>query len=299
MISICIPIYNFEVSHLVNKLSSQCMVLDIPTEIILIDDCSNGKYKEINDRACSAHKYIKLEKNIGRAAIRNSFLKYATYEYLLFLDCDSIVSSDDFLKKYLDALKKHSAELICGGREYAKLRPDKSKLLRWKYGVNVESKTFEERGRNPNKSFMSNNFLVSSAVFKMIQFNEKLVEYGHEDTLFGFELKKRNIHIIHIENPILNGDLDSNEIYIKHTEEAISNLIHILKITDYDKELIQDVTLLDMYYKLYKVRNLTKVLFIILKPIIKYFLSHGYINLYVFDFYKLGTLTFKMNSTQK
>lgn len=299
MISICIPIYNFEVSGLVKKLSAQSKALDVTSEIILIDDCSNNKYKEINESTCATHKYIKLEKNIGRAAIRNLFLKYATYEYLLFLDCDSIVPSDDFLKKYIDALKKYSAQLICGGREHQKLRPHKSKLLRWKYGINVESKTFEERGKNPNKSFMSNNFLVSRSVFKRIQFNEKLVQYGHEDTLFGFELKKRNIRIVHIDNPILNGDLDHNETYIKRTEEAISNLIQILKITNYDKELIQDVTLLQMYYKLYKVRNLTRVLFLILKPIIAYFLSHGYINLYVFDFYKLGTLTLKMNSTRK
>ncbi len=299
MISICIPIYNFNVGELVKKLSAQSKDLDIPAEIILIDDGSKDKYQRINETICAEQKYIKLEKNIGRAAIRNLFLKYAQFEYLLFLDCDSIISSDDFLKKYMDALKKYPAQLICGGRECQKLRPDKSKLLRWKYGVNVESKTFEERGKHPNKSFMSNNFLVSRAVFKTIQFNEKLVEYGHEDTLFGFELKKRNIRILHIDNPILNGDLDHNETYIKHTEEAISNLIHILKITEYDKELIQDVSLLNMYYKLYKVRNLTKVLFILLKPIIKYLLSHGYINLYVFDFYKLGTLTLKMNSIQE
>jgi ribosomal protein L30/L7E len=145
---------------------------------------------------------------------------------------------------------------------------------------------------------MTNNFLISKKIFENIQFDERLVEYGHEDTLFGFELKRRNIGIIHIDNPILNGDLEKNENYIINTEKAIGNLIHILEFKNYDKQLIEDVTLLHIYYKLYKLRKLIKISFVILRPMIKYFLSNGYVNLYLFDFYKLGTLVIKMKDTR-
>lgn len=298
MISICIPIYNFKVVDLVKKLSIQSKFLDVPSEIILIDDHSDNSFKKINKKNCEKEIYIQLEKNIGRAAIRNQFLNYSKYDNLLFLDCDSIILSDDFLSKYVSAIKEQPNSLICGGREYQKFPPKRSKMLRWKYGMIKESKTFDLRKQNPNKSFMTNNFVISREIFEKIQFDERLVEYGHEDTLFGYELKKMNIDIIHIDNSILNGDLENNAEYIKNTENAISNLIHILEYTNYDKELINDVSILLSFYKLYKVRKIIYVIFILLKPIIKYFLSKGYTNLNLFDFYKLGILTVKINATQ-
>ncbi len=298
MISICIPIYNFIVVDLVKNLAAQSKLLDVPSEIILIDDCSDSSFKIINESVCAEEVYIQLEKNIGRAAIRNQFLNYAKYDNLLFLDCDSIISLDDFLSKYINAISEHPNQLICGGREYQKLPPKRSEMLRWKYGIKKESKTFEHRKQNPNKSFMTNNFVINKEIFKSIQFDERLVEYGNEDTLFGFELKKRNINIIHINNPIINGDLEDNANYISNTEKAIYNLTNILEFTNYDKDLIEDVTLLRIYYKVYKVRKFIKVIFVILKPAIKYFLSNGYVSLYLFDFYKLGILITKMNTTQ-
>ena len=90
MISICIPVYNFNITSLVNELSNQVNSLNIPCEIIVIDDCSEN-FKRINKIECEKHTYIELSENIGRARIRNLFLKYAKYEYLLFLDCDSLV----------------------------------------------------------------------------------------------------------------------------------------------------------------------------------------------------------------
>ena len=299
MISICIPIYNFEVVDLVKKLSVQSELLDVPSEIILIDDCSDSYFKRINASVCAEEGYIQLEKNIGRSAIRNQFLNYAKYDNLLFLDCDSIVTSDEFLSKYVDTIKQHPNQVICGGREYQKLPPKRTEVLRWKYGIKKESKTFEERNQNPYKSFMTNNFVIDKKIFEKIQFDERLVEYGHEDTLFGFELKKRNISIVHIDNSILNGDLEDNANYISNTEKAICNLVHILEFTNYDKDMIEDVTLLRIFYKFYKVRKIIRVIFVILKPTIKYLLSNGYVNLYLFDFYKLGTLTKEINATQQ
>ena len=295
MISICIPIYNFNVTNLVNNLSAQSELLDVTSEIVLIDDCSENYFRKANEIVCEKKVFVQLKKNIGRAAIRNQFLKYAKYDYLLFLDCDSIVFTDDFLYKYIQAIKEHSNKLICGGRIYKKLPPKKSELLRWKYGIKKESKTFDVRNKNPNKSFMTNNFVINRSIFETIKFDERLVEYGHEDTLFGFELKKRNININHINNPILNDDLRDNVNYISDTEKAIYNLTHIIEFIEYDKEFIEDVALLRTYYNLFKFRKIILGVFVVFKPIIKYVLSKGYINLYLFDFYKLGTLSRIMN----
>ena len=93
----------------------------------------------------------------------------------------------------------------------------------------------------------------------------------------------------------MNGGLDDNAKYISDTEKAISNLIQILKFINYDEVFIQDVALLQIYYKFFKFRKLILLVFIIFKPIIKFLLSKGFVNLYLFDFYKLGTLALKMN----
>ncbi|NNL16569.1 MAG: glycosyltransferase family 2 protein [Flavobacteriaceae bacterium] len=296
MISICIPIYNFNVTNLVKKLSALCQSLDAPSEIVLIDDCSHSYYSKLNEDVCKKEVYVQLEKNIGRATIRNLFLNHTKYEYLLFLDCDSIIYHDDFLATYVKELNQCSYDLICGGRIYNDIPPKRNELLRWKYGIYRESKPANVRNSNPNKSFMTNNFIVKRCILDAIKFEERLLNYGHEDTLFGYELKKNNIKITHIENPVLNNDLRDNVNYISDTEKAISNLKQILEYTDYDKEFISDVALLKTYYKIYGIKSLINGIFTLLKPSIKYVLSRGYVNLYLFDFYKLGTLSKIMNN---
>lgn len=296
MISICIPIYNFNVSQLLDELVQQLKKLDAPIELILIDDCSSQKYKKANESSCKKHTYIQLDENIGRAKIRNLFLEYAQYNHLLFLDCDSLIISKNFLSTYIPSIKEEINSLICGGRIYDSLKPEKNKLLRWTFGVKRESLSLAERNLHPNKSFMTNNFLISKQLLKEIKFDERISEYGHEDTLFGFELKKKGITIKHIDNPILNGDVEDNTKYLEKTEKGILNLISILDYVNYDKEFIQDVSLLHFYTKL-KAKKLTvfiAILFPFLKPFIKKILINGFVSLRLFDFYKLGILAQEM-----
>ena len=113
MISVCIPIYNFDISQLLDELSKQSNQTVVPIEIILIDDCSSEEFKRINESNCKKHTYVELEQNVGRAKIRNLFPNYTQYENLLFLDCDSKIISKDFLSNYLEVLKKESVSVIC------------------------------------------------------------------------------------------------------------------------------------------------------------------------------------------
>ncbi|MFB6318632.1 glycosyltransferase family 2 protein [Saccharicrinis sp. FJH54] len=290
MLSVCIPIYNFNVCDLVRTLSVQVEQLDVPAELILIDDCSSDIFRMQNGKCCNKHTYLMLEKNVGRSAIRNLFLKHAQNEYLLFLDCDSMIISDDFLKNYIAEFEHSNPDIICGGRVYGDKKPDRSKMLRWKYGIKKESKPAASRSEHPNASFMTNNFVITRKLFREIQFDERLKEYGHEDTLFGFELKKRGIQIKHIENAILNNDLEYNREYLDKTEKAVQNLIHVMAFTQNDPELIRDIKLLNVYEKLKKFSFLISLLFTISQSLIRFLLTHGYVSLTLFDFYKLGIL---------
>ena len=292
MLSICIPVYNFNVTSLISKLSQQIKKTDVLCEIILIDDCSAEEFEKVNENVCRKENYIQLDKNIGRAKIRNLFLKYAKYDYLLFLDCDTFIISDDFVAKYISAICKNEYDVICGGVIYDNYRPERSKMLRWKYGIKKESKPLDIRVLSPNKSFMTGNFLINRRIFEQIKFDERITEYGHEDTLFGFMLKKKGINVKHINNPVLHGDIDNNTGYLKKTEKGIINLINILSYMDYDYQFIQDVTILKYYKNLSskKLTGIINIIFICFKPLLKFIFIKGYVNLMLFDFYKLGIL---------
>ena len=91
MLSICIPVYNVVVIELVNELYHQSLTIKEKVEIIVIDDKSMDEIRLRNSSISTISTYIELPQNIGRSRIRNHFLNYTNYDYLLFLDCDVII----------------------------------------------------------------------------------------------------------------------------------------------------------------------------------------------------------------
>jgi glycosyltransferase involved in cell wall biosynthesis len=286
MLSICIPVYNYEITDLVSALRTQGEKLSIPYELILVDDGST-EYKEVNKAACSDLCYIALEKNIGRAKIRNLFLGYATFPYLLFLDCDSMVENPDFLANYA-AILAEKPKIVCGGSIYDYTNPPREQKLRLKNGYYRESQAAAQRKKSPHASFLTNNFLIHKDIFSIIRFDERLTEYGHEDTLFGHALKQHQIEILHVDNVVLNGNIDTNVAYLEKTKKSIKNLVHILSYTEHDPAFIANISLLRVYFKIQKIENLFYFVFRLTAPIMRYLFLRGIIQLYVFDFYKLG-----------
>jgi glycosyltransferase involved in cell wall biosynthesis len=289
MLTICIPVFNYDIRSLIDELSQQLHAVDVPVEMIIIDDCSTEFYKDSNKTTCQHHTYIELSENIGRARIRNLFLKHATYDYLLFLDCDALVKRPSFLASYIEILKE-TPWVVCGGRLYDQKRPSRDKLLRWKYGMRRESQPYTVRSKFPNKSFMTNNFLIKRAVLEQHPFDERITQYGHEDTLFGYVLKKNNISITHIDNPITNGDFELNAAYLAKTRQGIVNLIHILNFTEETDDLIHDIAILRTYTQVRKIEHIIRLSFAGMKPLLTFLLTKGYVSLFLFDFYKLGIL---------
>ncbi len=273
-----------------NLLNRQC-------ELIVIDDCS-VHFKAANKNACKKHTYIELNKNIGRAKIRNLFLKYAKYDYLLFLDCDLQINTSSFLSKYLEASKK-KPKVVCGGLLYEKICPERERRLRWKYGMVRESQSCAVRRKFPNKSFMTSNFLISKKLLQENGFDERIVKYGHEDTLFGYALKKKNITINHIENPVVHKDIDINEEFLNKTKMSIISLIEILQYEEYKDELNNNFRLLKFYAKVKKIEKIIHITFLIFEPLIVFLLTKGYICLYLFDYYKLGIFIRNFNKAKQ
>lgn len=224
MLSVLIPAYNFDTSAMVEELQRQTKTVSQAVEIIIIDDNSS---KYVAENQASAQKYnlyyLYLSTNIGRSKIRNLLASKANYTYLLFLDGDVFPYSQNFLSNYISSIKS-TTQVIYGGRKHL-YAEENLKKLRWKYGYYKEDKSSEERKKHPYVSVISNNLLVQKKVFDEIKFDESLSTYGCEDTLFGFELKVNKINVQHIDNPVIHKDIDSNDVYLSKTKDAIKNLV--------------------------------------------------------------------------
>ena len=225
-LSILIPVYNWDCTQLIKDLHFQGLVLGIPYEIIVADDCSTDKELQEKSRiVAESHencRYFGLPHNIGRAAIRNFMADQSKYDKLLFLDCDAAIKDKDFLKKYLDVADK--ASVICGGVTHPDEIPQKGWELRYLYEKNA---AFERsagfRSQNPYLRFTSFSFMIDRDVFMKIRFDESYVRYGYEDVQFGHELEQNGVSILHIDNPMIHLGLEESASFLNKTRQAVLN----------------------------------------------------------------------------
>lgn len=287
MLSILIPVYNYNIFTLVEMLYNQTLQCHIPFEIICLDDASQ-KFTIENQRINQFENtsYSVLEKNIGRSAIRNLLAQKAVYENLLFLDADTFPANDTFIAKYIAEINTYK-KVIYGGILYESSKPSKNEILRWVYGREREALAVSDRIKNPHLSFLTLNFLIKKSVFTKVRFNEEIPNLRHEDTLFSFNLKQNKIEVIHIDNPVFHLGLEDSKVFLKKSEEAVLGLKNLV-----DSNLIpSEYTKLSSYFKSIKKYHLQGIIafgFKILKPLMtKQFLSRKP-SLFLFDMYRLG-----------
>lgn len=287
MLSILIPTYNYDCFSLAAELHQQATNLGIKFEILVFDDASTNestalKNKKIN--TIPGCKYYELEENVGRARIRNLLAEHARYEYLLFLDSDVRVCYDDFLAKYLE--NRSEEAVVCGTTRFVRRTPEPNRTLRYMYGISGEEKSAASCNKCPHAQFTSISFLLNKNVFTKVRFNEEFVRYGHEDTLFGKELEKQGIPVIHIENPIYHNVPDTNEVFLMKTRHSIQNSL------TYKEILESHVRLLQVYNKVnkYHLGGLVLRLYKLNKTRILSNLMGAHPNMKLFAFYKLGYL---------
>ena len=84
-LSVLIPTYNYDCSHLVHQLLEQ-LPQNGDAEVIVGDDCSTEPLSSL-----SGCRIYRPDHNLGRAAIRNALAREAKGEWLLFIDADAEV----------------------------------------------------------------------------------------------------------------------------------------------------------------------------------------------------------------
>lgn len=285
MLSILIPVYNYDIFPLVEKLYIQALKCNIPFEIICLDDASQEFVVE--NQVINLFKntsYSILEKNIGRSAIRNLLAQKAVYDNLLFLDADVIPVHDNFISNYISEINN---KIVFGGLLYEDKKPPKEQLLRWIYGQKREALRWSDRIKNPSNTALVSNLLIKKEIVIRFPFDENLTKYGYEDLLFFAVLKSNKIEIKHIENPVFHLNLEDSGLFLNKTKTALQNLAFLVaskKISKKESKIIASFELLKNL-KLVSFFNFTFKKF--QKKIERNLLS-GKPSLFLFDIYKLG-----------
>ena len=287
MISILIPCFDYNAYPLVSILEKQALMLKIDFEIICIDDGSFSSKNDLNQKInlLTNSKFIELKKNIGRINNRLLLAEKSQYEWLIFIDVDTLPNEDNFLKNYIDQLNKGT--LIIGGCTYKK--PDNENFsLRYKFGKFREEIKSDIRNKNPYKYISSCNFMCKRNVLIDVLSSINTISYGN-DYVFGSLIKKMGIYINHIDNPVLIDNIDENQIFIKKTHDGLDNLI-----SSYNNKIIEkhSISILKAYIILDNL--LMKNIFIKITDLFKNLLNRNLHskdpNLFLFDLYRLNYL---------
>jgi hypothetical protein len=232
MLSVLIPVYRYDVRDLVRELHHQCLQLEIPFEIRLLDDGSGESYCKINTEISELDNVFWDESplNTGRSKVRNTLSTSANYDWLWFLDCDGDARINNQLASTFWSVRKEDT-LISGGRVYQTEAPENERLyLHWLWGSKRELLDPEIRMKDPVTTFLSNNFIIHRSLLEKIPFETQLVGYGYEDTLFAAELIEAGFKIQHINNPVLHAGLENSKDFLNKIEESLDNLFRLKEL---------------------------------------------------------------------
>lgn len=287
MISILIPERNYDCRQLVDNLAAQCAAAPVKYEIIVMDDYSSlflDENREIN--RIPGCILVEQNQHLGAAMARNRLAGMAKYPFLLMLDCDALIPDALYIQRYLDHIGK--ADVIVGGLAYSEAVPDKDHRLRWWYGRHRECIPAAKRNEDPYQSLLSFQFLIRKDILLKHPFEETVKDYGHEDTILGHELSKHGISILYIDNPLIHVGLDTNAVFLQKSLMAARKYLN--NPVFMDKQLADRVRLFRIYANVrrYRLNFLVRIVFILLRPLMKKNLLSGRPYLCVFDFYRLG-----------
>ncbi|MEM5565392.1 glycosyltransferase family 2 protein [Psychroserpens sp. AS72] len=291
MLSVLIPVYNYDIRALVNVLHEQLMSSQIEFEILCLDDYSEKSIRIINSEIDQLQNtsYKLSNENLGRVATRQALAEQATYEWLLFLDADVMPKLDHFISNYTSLLPS-KFDAIYGGFAYKSQKPKDDYMLRWTYGSSNEQVLASVRNKTPYKIVISANFMIKKTVF--LELNSQITQRGYGyDNVFGALLKSNQLKVHHIDNEVYHLGFEPNETYLHKIEQSVNTLLNL----DSKKDLQTDNSLYNTYKTLKKLRlnYLFSFIYKSFKNRFKKNLLSSKPNIRLLQFYKLSYICYQ------
>lgn len=289
LLSLLIPTRNLAPAALVAELHRQASTLtDTDVEILVLDDASDDTQTVDALHRMEAEGLCRVlwqTKNQGRARARNILYKESGGDILLFIDSDAEVTTTDFLARHFADAQQ--ADVVCGGLTNPTPPAPKGCELRYKYEVAAERKGFrraERRMEHPYERISTFNLLVHRRVMQAVPFDESLTEYGYEDVAFGLSLQQHGFRVLHTDNALLHTGINANPIFLANTEAAMRSLA--LLPDDIKRNI--PVSRLALRLQALHLAAPMRLMFRLLRPLLRRNLLSRYPILPLFQFYKLG-----------
>ena len=224
LISFIVPVYNVElyVERCIKSILKQSYS---KFEIVAVNDGSPDNSLSILEKLANMDARIKIvsQENQGLSAARNTGIKNASGDYLIFVDSDDTIESD-MAEKMVNELQEKKYDLVCCGMNHINSR---GRLL----GKFKVKKTGDFKGGlKATKQFLSGELFRPAAVNKLIRRhlitdNDCFFEPGiyFEDNLFIARLLYYSKEIVTINDCLYN--------YIRH-ESSITRTLKLKHISD-------------------------------------------------------------------
>ena len=190
-ISLYIPVFNGEktIESCLESVLNQTLK---PKSILVIDDNSTDKTKEILNKYKEQIEIISNKENKGLSYSRNFAVNYLKTKYIASIDAD-VVLSKEWLERVLKSLLKNNASLV-GGKMYEKYINNPCNLWR---SIRIGQQWGDKSLSNPNFVFGSNNLLDTKNLNKkkIYNLNGEYFKTNGEDIEFSISLKKKNFKL--------------------------------------------------------------------------------------------------------
>ncbi len=286
MISILIPVYNYNIKMLIENLLSQFEDIDCKWEILISDDASKEEIKKnnsdfIKNLNLRSIKLFQQEENIGNASNRNVLIQRASFNWLLFLDADVLPVSTNFLTNYIKHMQSATQDIIAGSIKYDDQNP-LPHLLRWKYGMQKEQVPFIERKNNKVLHARGANFAIKRELAQKVNFPVLKENYGFVDTCFFLQFNKDQFDVI--ENPVFHLGLEPNIIFLQKTKKAIVNALFLLNSGN---GLYKRISIISTYQKMRVLKGVFAKIYLWFHKLLESKLLSKKPSILIFQLYKL------------
>ncbi len=202
LISIIVPCYNQKntINLLIASLENQTLTKS-EFEVIISDDASTDESVEIlkNYKGKLQLVPVYAKEHGGRAKARNSAIKKARGQFILFIDGD-MTADPELLDQHLSHIK-NSPNLVCIGKKIPskELQDD---TLSW-YRITRGAHKCRVQEALPARYFETGNTSMSLEMIKRAGlFNEDYTSWGGEDVEMGYQLRKTGAIIYLIPDAI-------------------------------------------------------------------------------------------------
>lgn len=217
MVSIIVPVFNGEkfINDTIKTVQEQTYQ---NWELLLVNDCSTDKSKEIIEKQIKKDdriKLITLERNSGAAIARNTGIEKAKGKYIAFLDADDIWDKEK-LEKQINFIKKGNYTFVYTGYEFADEEGNKTGKI-----VKVpESLTYKEALKNTT-------IFTSTVIFNVEILGKESIKMPNvrrgQDTATWWKVLKTGV--------IAYGLNKNLSLYRRSSDTLSSNKIKALKRT--------------------------------------------------------------------